>query len=73
MGFWSAILLPLLLCLLLFFGFLTKSDKLAHLPGELLWLQFAGAILGIMGLLLLPDPGCFPEKANCRDLVCQHG
>ena len=40
MGFWSAVLLPLLICLLLF--------------GMLLWLQFAGAILGVMGSLLLP-------------------
>src|SRR3984885_7999356 len=54
MAFWSAVLLPLLLCLLLFIGFFVKSDKLEHVPGMILWLQFAGAILGIMGLLLLP-------------------
>jgi hypothetical protein len=54
MGFWSSVLLPLLLCLLLFVGFLTHSDKLAHSPGMILWLQFAGAILGIMGSLILP-------------------
>jgi len=54
MAFWSAVLLPLLLCLLLFIGFLTHSDKLSHSPGMILWLQFAGAILGIMGSLILP-------------------
>jgi len=54
MGFWSSVLLPLLLCLLLFIGFFVKSDKLTNTPGMMLWLQFAGAILGIMGLLLLP-------------------
>ncbi len=54
MGFWSSVLLPLLLCLLLFIGFLTHSDKLSHSPGMILWLQFAGAILGIMGSLILP-------------------
>ncbi|WP_428328643.1 ABC transporter permease [Mucilaginibacter sp.] len=54
MGFWSAVLLPLLLCLLLFIGFFSKSDRLLHIPAMVLWFQFAGAILGIMGLLLLP-------------------
>lgn len=53
-GFWSAVILPLLLCLLLFVGFFNKSDQLVHMPGMLLWLQFAGAILGVMGSLLLP-------------------
>ena len=54
MGFWSAILLPLLLCLLLFIGFWDKSDHFINTPGMLLWLQFAGAIFGVMGSLLLP-------------------
>jgi lantibiotic transport system permease protein len=54
MGFWSAIILPLLLCLLLFIGFYTHADKLAHQPGMMLWIQFSGAILGVMGSLLLP-------------------
>lgn len=54
MGFWSAVLLPFLLCLLLFVGFFLKSDKLANAPGIALWFQFAGAILAVMGVLLLP-------------------
>lgn len=54
MGFWSAVLLPLLLCLLLFIGFFNKSEELTKLPGIMLWLRFAGVILGIMGSLLLP-------------------
>jgi len=54
MGFWSAVMLPLLLCLLLFLGFFNKSDQLAHEPGAMLWFQFSGAILGVMGSLLLP-------------------
>lgn len=54
MGFWSAVLLPLLICLLLFAGFFNKSDRLANLPGMMAWLQFAGAILAVMGSLLLP-------------------
>ncbi len=54
MGFWSAVLLPLLICSLLFVGFFNKSDHLANMPGMMLWLQFAGAILAVMGSLLLP-------------------
>ena len=54
MGFWGAILLPMLIGLLLFTGFFTNSAKLASLPPALLWMQFAGAILSVMGTLLLP-------------------
>jgi len=54
MGFWSAVLLPLAICLLLFIGFFNKSDHLANIPGFMAWLQFAGAILAVMGSLLLP-------------------
>jgi len=55
-GFWSAVILPLLICGLLFMGFYSHADKIAanHPPGMMLWLQFAGAILGVMGSLLLP-------------------
>ena len=54
MAFWSAVILPFCLCLLLFIGFFNQSDKLANMPGILLWIQFSGAILGVMGSLLLP-------------------
>jgi len=54
MGFWSSVILPLLLCILLFIGFFNKSAQLAPLPGMLLWVRFSGAILGVMGSLLLP-------------------
>jgi lantibiotic transport system permease protein len=54
MTFWSVVLLPLVICFVLFAGFFSHSDRLSSLPGFLLWLQFAGAILGIMGSLLLP-------------------
>ncbi|MGN6179037.1 MAG: ABC transporter permease [Mucilaginibacter sp.] len=55
-AFWSAIILPVLICGLIFSGFLVNADKIAsnHISGMMLWLQFAGAILGIMGVLLLP-------------------
>jgi len=54
LGFWAAVLLPLIICLLLFIGFYTKSAKLAGLAPMMLWIQFAGAVLRVMGSLLLP-------------------
>ncbi|WP_184546818.1 ABC transporter permease [Mucilaginibacter sp. FT3.2] len=51
LGFWAAILLPLFICTL---GFYVKAEKMAGTPPMMLWLQFAGAILGVMGSLLLP-------------------
>jgi hypothetical protein len=54
LGFWSAILLPVLICLLVFWHFYSDSAKMAAFPGMLLWLRFAGAILNVMGALLLP-------------------
>jgi len=53
-GFWSPIILPLLLCTLISIGFYHISDKLVAIPGMMLWTRFAGAILGVMGSLLLP-------------------
>ena len=54
MAFWSAVVLPLLLCLLLFVGFLNRGPEAEKTPGVMLWLEFAGAILVIMGSLILP-------------------
>ncbi len=54
LGFWAAILLPVLIGLLVFMGFYTNSAKMLGLPPAMLWLQFSGAIMGIMGTLLLP-------------------
>jgi hypothetical protein len=54
LGFWASIILPLLIGVLLFTGFYVKSERLVSLPPMVLWLQFAGAILGIMGSLILP-------------------
>jgi hypothetical protein len=53
-AFWSPILLPLLLCALVFSVFLSKSDQFVHHPGAILWFEFAGAILAPMGTLILP-------------------
>jgi len=54
MGFWSAVLLPLLLCLLVFTGFLNNSDHLLNHPGMMLWMEFSAVLLAIMGSLILP-------------------
>lgn len=54
LSFWCAILLPLLISLLAFAVFYTKSEKFMMMPPEALWTQFATVSLGIMGTLLLP-------------------
>lgn len=54
MGFWSAVLLPLLLCVLVSIGFFSHSDQMANKPGMILWIQFASIIFAVMGSLLLP-------------------
>lgn len=55
-GFWSAVILPVLICGLIFVGFFSHADKIAanHTSGMMLWMEYAGAILGVMGSLLLP-------------------
>jgi hypothetical protein len=54
LGFWSAVLLPLLVSLLAFSIFYTKSDKFANVLPMSLWIQFSMIGLGMMGSLLLP-------------------
>jgi len=52
-GFWSVVILPLFLCLVLFINFLSNNNAVGT-PSMLLWIQFAGTIFGAMGTLLLP-------------------
>jgi hypothetical protein len=54
LGFWAAILLPLILLLLISIGIYTHVDKMANKPGLFVWMQFAGIPLNVMGGLLLP-------------------
>ena len=56
LAFWAAILLPVLICGLIAFGFYSNSEKLLKLnyPGLALWGQYSGATLGVMGMLILP-------------------
>ncbi|WP_026897655.1 ABC transporter permease [Daejeonella oryzae] len=52
--FLSAILLPLILCGFLFTGFYLYSDKLTPYSPLEQWARYMGAILGVMGALILP-------------------
>ncbi len=54
LSFWSAILLPLIICALIAEGFYVNSNKLAGMTGMMQWFRFSGAFLGVMGSLLLP-------------------
>ena len=56
LAFWAAILLPLIICGLITFGFYTSSEKILnfHYPPIVLWAQYSGAALNVMGLLVMP-------------------
>ena len=54
LAFWSAILLPLVICFLMSWGFISQASKMTHDPGAMLWFRYISAILGTMGVLLLP-------------------
>jgi len=54
LGFWCAIVLPFLICTLVSWGTYTHANKLAPLSPLFQWLAFAGSIINVMGILLLP-------------------
>lgn len=54
LGFWCAVILPVVICTLVCWGVYTRADKLQMLPPLMQWLQFSSAILNVMGSLLLP-------------------
>ncbi|MES2417911.1 MAG: ABC transporter permease [Bacteroidota bacterium] len=54
LAFWSAVLLPLVICVLMSWGFISQAAKLANDPAPILWFRYISAILGVMGVLLLP-------------------
>lgn len=54
LAFWGAILLPLVICFLMSWGFISQAHKLANDPAPVLWFRYISAILGVMGVLLLP-------------------
>ncbi|RFZ81336.1 ABC transporter permease [Mucilaginibacter terrenus] len=53
-GFWGAVILPLVISILAFLAFFTKSEKFAMAPAMTLWVQFSAVSLSSMGSLLLP-------------------
>lgn len=56
LAFWAAILLPVIICGLITFGFYNGREDIiaAHNPPIMLWGKYSGAALGIMGLLIMP-------------------
>ena len=56
LAFWAAIVLPLIICGLIAFGYYSNSDKVLkyNYPGMMLWFQYSSAALGVMGMLILP-------------------
>lgn len=54
LAFWSAILLPLILCSMIAAGYYWHSDKIINNTAILQWMKYASPCLGVMGTLLLP-------------------
>jgi hypothetical protein len=56
LAFWAAIILPILICGLIAYGFYSGSAKVLknNYPGMILWGQYSGAALNVMGMLILP-------------------
>lgn len=54
LAFWSAILLPAVICFLISWGFVSKADQLANDAAAVLWFRYISSIIGVMGVLLLP-------------------
>jgi len=56
LAFWASILLPLVICAMVAFGFYTKSEAILkfHYSPQLLWITYSGSALGVMGILILP-------------------
>jgi hypothetical protein len=56
LAFWAAIILPLIICGLVAFGFYSGSEKVLKqgYQGMILWGRFSGAALNVMGMLILP-------------------
>ncbi len=56
LAFWAAIILPVLICGLIALGYYFNAEKVLkyNYPGMVLWGQYSGASLGVMGMLILP-------------------
>ncbi|OWK69467.1 ABC transporter permease [Pedobacter sp. AJM] len=56
LALWAAILLPVIICGLITFGFYSSSERIIafHYPPMILWANYSGAALGVMGFLIMP-------------------
>src|SRR5688572_11640607 len=54
LALWSAIIFPLILCVLISYGFYNNAAKINPYSAEMQWFRFAGAFIGVMGSLLIP-------------------
>jgi hypothetical protein len=56
LAFWASVLLPVFICGMIFLGAFFNSTKILnmHYPPAVLWMNYAGSSLGIMGMLILP-------------------
>ena len=54
LAFWSALILPVVICGVIATGYFFNSNKMGDLPGEVQWVRYIGSIMGVMGTLLLP-------------------
>lgn len=54
LAFWSAAVLPVVICGIIAAGYFANSAGLANVPGEAQWVRLIGSIMGVMGTLLLP-------------------
>ncbi len=56
LAFWAAIIVPVVICGLIAFGYYTSSEKILkyNYPGMVLWFKYSSAALGVMGMLILP-------------------
>lgn len=54
LAFWSAVILPMVICGIIATGYFANSTKLANVAGEIQWVRYIGSIMGVMGTLLLP-------------------
>ncbi|WP_231490674.1 ABC transporter permease [Pedobacter sp. Leaf170] len=56
LAFWAAILLPVIICTLVSFGFYSNADKILPLKfsGMMLWARYSSATLNVMGFLIMP-------------------
>lgn len=56
LAFWASILLPVVICGLIAFGFFTQSEKIikVNYPPQILWFQLIRNTISLMGMLILP-------------------